>query len=226
MIYAFNFTGSRDLDLARLMRQTLKKYCRNLASVQSINVDGEGYGNGAGWEPSMMKLKAFREVVKKGITDTDYVLSIDSDVVFCNPDVFKHIHTYGIIGIQQQGKPTNTYIGHLSHMSGASIYIRGDISKKIAAITEDKLDQIRQQFKMYVLAEQEDVVLSYLAKYVGADFYGLPDHLFNGDFGQDIIDKDLKSFYHLNFGARTFLDEPNINKWDVPRILESKGIVI
>lgn len=226
MIYAFNFTGARDLDLARLMRHTLKKYCRQLGSIQSINVDGEGYGNGAGWEPSMMKLKALREVVKKGISDNDYVLSIDSDVVFCSPDVFKHIHSYGIIGIQQQGKPTNTYIGHLSHMSGASVYIRGDIAKKIAAITEDKLDQIRQQFRMYVLAEQEDVVLSYLAKSVGADFYGLPDYLFNGDFGQDIIDKDLKSFYHLNFGTRTFLDEPNINKWDVPRVLESKGIII
>jgi len=226
MIYAFNFTGSRDLDLARLMRQTLKKYCRTLGSVQSINVDGQGYGNGAGWEPSMMKLKAFRQVVKQGITDTDYVLSIDSDVVFCNPDAFKYIHTHGIIGIQQAGKPTNTYLGHLSHMSGASIYIRGDIAKKICAITEDKLDQIRQQFKMYVLAEQEDVVLSYLAKFVGADFYGLPTELFNGDLEEDILNNSLKSFYHLNFAARTFLGEQITGKWDVPSLLERKNIIL
>jgi hypothetical protein len=226
MIFAFNFTGSRDLDLAQQMRRTLKKYCKHLGSVESINMDGTGWGNGASWEASMMKLNALRTVLKRGITDTDYVLSVDSDVVFCSSEVFKYIHTYGIIGIQQEGKPTNTFIGHLSHIGGCSIYLRGDIAKKICAFNQDQLDQVRQQFKMYVLAEQEDVVISYLAKMVGAEFYGLPDHLFNGDFGQDIENKSLKSFYHLNFAARTFLGVDNVAKWDVPGVIERKGIVI
>lgn len=226
MIYAYNFTGSRDLDLASLMRRTLKKYCKQLGSIESINMDGTGFGNGASWEASMMKLNALRAIVKKGITDSDYVLSVDSDVIFCNPDVFSYIHTYGIIGIRQEGKPTNTFLGHLNHIGGCSLYLRGDIAKKICAISEDELLTVRQQFKMYVLAEQEDVVLSYLALKVGAEFFGLPYHVFNGDFEQDYLDRELKSFYHLNFGARRFLGEDITGKWDVPRVLESKGIVL
>lgn len=226
MIYAFNFTGSRDLELSELMRKTLTKYCSNLASVESINMDGSGWGNGAGWEPSMMKLKALREVMKKGVKDDDYVLSVDSDVVFCSSEVFSYIHTHGIIGIENGGPPTNTYLGHMRHMSGASIYIRGDIAKKICEVNEDKLSSVRQQFKMYILAENEDIVLSYLAKMVGATHSPLPTRLCAGDFGEDLERGNLSSFYHINFAHRTFLGVPNIAKWDVPRVLKEKGIEI
>lgn len=226
MIYAFNFTGQRDLRLSMLMRRTLKKYCPNLASVESINMDGTGWGNGAGWEPSMMKLKALREVMKKGVKDDDYVLSVDSDVVFCSSEVFTYIHTYGIIGIENGGPPTNTFLGHMRHMSGCSIYIRGDIAKKMCEIGEDQLLTVRQQFKMYTLAENEDIVLSYLAKMVGATHFPLPTKLCEGDFGDGITNGNLSSFYHINFGHRTFLGVPNIAKWDVPQVLSDQKIII
>lgn len=224
MIFAFNFTGQRDLRLSKLMQRTLKKYCPNLASVESINMDGTGWGNGAGWEPSMMKLKALRDVVAKGVQDDDYVLSVDSDVVFCSSEVFSYIHTHGIIGIENGGPPTNTFLGHMRHMSGCSIYIRGDIAKKMCAIGEDQLKTVQQQFKMYTLAENEDIVLSYLAKMVGATHFPLPNRLCEGDLAHDYDNNTLSSFYHINFGYREFMGVPHIAKWDVPQVLSDKGI--
>jgi len=230
MIYAFNFTCGRDLRLSKLMTRTLKKYCPNLGAVESYNTDGvlfkgQPYGNGAGFEPSCMKLDYLCQMVKKySPTDQDYILSVDSDVVFCSSEVFTYIHTYGIIGIENGGAPTNTFLGHMRHCSGASIYIRGDIAKKMCAISEDELGTVRQQFKMYTLAENEDIVLSYLAKKVGATHFPLPNRLCEGDLDHDYHNGTLSSYYHINFGHRTFMGVPNIAKWDVPQVLSDKGI--
>lgn len=239
MIYAFNFTGERDMELSKLMERTLRKYCPNLGGFERTYTTGIThrfyqagqyvpceYGNGAGWGPSMFKLNALRKLVEKyNPLRTDFILSVDSDVVFCNNEVFSYINPhYGIIGIGHQGEKANTFIGKLNHMSGCSIYIRGDIARKMAAISDAKLDMIRQNFKQYILAENEDVVLSYLAQHEGAEPFSLPTRIHSGDFETDLVNKSLSSFYHLNYLPQSFLGVKTSGKWDIPKVLEMKRI--
>lgn len=234
MIFAFNFTGARDIDLSNLMVRTLTKYCPNLGGVEvtfTTGVKYQGhieYGNGAGWGPSMYKLDALRTLVEKyNPQHTDFILSVDSDVVFCTPEVFNYINPhYGIIGIGHSGEKANTFIGRLNHMSGCAIFIRGDIARKMCALTEAKLDMIRQNFKQYILTENEDVVLSYLAQHEGAVPFSLPTHLHSGDFETDLQKGTLASFYHLNYLPDKFLGVDVTGKWDIPKVIEMKRINI
>jgi len=230
MIHAFNFTCDRDLDLSMLMISTFKKHCPE-GSISVSNTDTvpqlKGYGNGAGWPQSIMKLKALSDIVhSKQVKDTDFILSVDSDVVFTSPEVFKHIDSqYGIIGTKHRPE-YHTHYKNWSHMSGALIFFRGDIAKKMIVLGESTLHNIRYgHFKPYQLTENEDVVLSYLAKLVDANYFDLgtvPD-LSSGNFESDVTE-GLKSFYHLNYCPTMFLGEDVAGKWDIPRVLKKKGI--
>lgn len=233
MIHAFNFTGSRDMALSNMMAKSFHKYCR-YGAVSRHNVDGLGYGNGAGWNESMLKLNAFREVAER-CHDNDWVLSIDSDVVFTSNEIFSWINIvstfrysdYSIIGIQQAPPLAMTHINELRNMSGCSIYIRGDIAKKMSALTKEQLDEVHSQFRAYTLCENEDVVLSYLAQMLGAKSLSIPERLYGDSLEQDYLNNSLKSFYHLNYGGMTtFLSEPVTGKWDIPAVLAKKGIVL
>lgn len=244
MIYAVNMTCDRDADLEELMAKTLEKQCKDCEVLLSLNTDGIGYGNGAGWPQSMMKVEAIRQLLNENtVQDTDFILSVDSDVVFTSPEVFKYVDPqYGIIGIKHRPE-YYTHSGHWSHMSGALIFIRGDIAKKIAALSEFDLDFVRfSHFKPYALTENEDVVLSYLCKFVGANHFdlGTVSGLSSGDFESDITAKwvwdgseyeeqlgernFMKSFYHLNYCPTMFLGELVEGKWDIPKVLKMKGI--
>lgn len=243
MIYAVNMTCARDLALEELMARTLEKYCPNCELLLSLNTDDTPYANGAGWGPSMMKLDAIRQLINENnVNDTDFVLSVDSDVVFTSSEVFKYVTPeYGIIGIKH--KPEfNTALGQWSHMSGALIFIRGDIAKKMCAIPIEVLNHIRYEgFKKFDITENEDVVLSYLASLMGATQFELPGHLSSGDFesdascykgaldldgawGSDGLYQFFKSFYHLNYCPTQFLGEPVTGKWDIPNVLKMKGV--
>lgn len=239
-IFAVNMTCARDQELEDLMAHTLSKHCPECEVLLSLNTDDTPYGNGAGWEASMMKLEAIRQLLRENdVKDTDYVLSVDSDVVFTSPEVFKHVSTHGIIGIKHRPE-FNTKVGKWSHMSGALIFLRGGIAKLMAGLTEETLNNIRfNHFKPYNLTENEDVVLSYLANYVGVNYYfdlGTVPGLSSGDFEQTCKDEyDLRyngicrdhkwaSFYHLNYCPTQFLGEPVAGKWEIPSILKQKGI--
>lgn len=241
MIHAFNFCGKRDKDLGRLMETTLKRHAgRYLASFTSTDMDSSGYGNGAGWESSMMKLDALRTVCKK-VKDDDWVLSIDSDVVFCKPyvfdflklaDSFKYNH-YGITGIHHVPPLANCALGELHNFSGCSIYIRGRFAKHISALPESELNEVRAEFKEYVITENEDIVLSYLVQRAGGAALPFPEDLFhsNKGFEEDILSGDLKSFYHLNydysfFKGGLFLGVPISGKWDIPIALRKRKIAL
>lgn len=252
MIYAVNMTCDRDLELEELMAQTLAKYCPDCQVLLSLDTDGTPYANGAGWEASMMKLEALRQLLSENVVnDTDYILSVDSDVVFTSQEVFSFVKDHGIIGIKHNPEyPTK--LGQWSHMSGALIFIRGDIAKKMAALSEDELNSIRfNHFKAFDITENEDVVLSYMASYVGADQFCLPGSLSSGDFESELSYKielkrifsqsptpntqnrmledlrilgAMKSFYHLNYCPTSFMGEPVTGKWMIPSVLKQKGI--
>lgn len=241
-IFAVNMTCARDQELEDLMARTLQKHCPECEVLLSLNTDDTPYGNGAGWGASMMKLEAIRQLLRENdVKDTDYILSVDSDVVFTSPEVFKFTkHGYGIIGIKHRPE-FNTKVGKWSHMSGALIFLRGGIAKLMAGLTEETLNNIRfNHFKPYNLTENEDVVLSYLADYACATYFDLGSvpGLTSGDFESDIRERfgvnyvaDLlnganakRSFYHLNYCPTQFLGEPVAGKWMIPSILKQKGI--
>lgn len=225
-IHAFNFSCDRDQELSVMMVNSLYRHCEKLTRLMVYNTDHDekvkGYGNGSGWPQSMLKLNAIREME---FDNDDYILSVDSDVVFCSRDVFIQIDgKYGIYGTKH--KPNyQTRLGPWSHMSGALIFIRGDIARKMCAMPTHDLDMIRfNHFKPYSLTENEDVVLSYLASYCGAEQFDLPGFLSSGNFESDVKNNELRSFYHLNYCPTQFLGEPVTGKWDIPKVLKDKNI--
>jgi hypothetical protein len=230
MIHVFNFTCDRDADLSLLMVETLYKQCKSIKELIVINTDHndeyKGYGNGAGWEASMLKL---RRLSKFTPSDNDFVLSVDSDVVFTSPEVFQYINpAYGIIGTKHRPEFT-TKLGKWSHMSGAAIYFRGDVAKAMGALRDSELNHIRyDHFKRYNLTENEDVVLSYIASYVGAKYFdlGTIPGISSGNFEGDCVAGQFASFYHLNYCPTQFLGELVSGKWDIPNVLIKKCIAL
>jgi len=230
MIFAFSFTYPPDEALSNLMCKTLIKYSvPHLANIRVVQTGGRQYTsylNGAGWGPSMMKLNELSYICESfNVRADDYILSVDSDVIFTSSQVFNYVDgTYGLIGVQHQ-QPYNTALGMFGHMSGALIFIRGDIAHKMANLTDDELGKIRQEhFVRFNLTENEDIVLSYLAKLCGANELNLPNELTSGNLQEDFNSNQLRSFYHLNFNPETFLGEPCVKKQNIPGIFESKWI--
>lgn len=224
MIYALNFTGPRDEALSNLMQITLTKYCPNLGGIMVKR--NHNYGNGAGWKACIIKIEALRNLIKRyNPTKDDYILSVDSDVVFCTSEVFGYVKEAGIIGIE--GSPKDrplTPIGPLHNFSGCSIYIRGDVALKMAQMSEETLNMIRTQFKMEGITENEDIFLSYLAQYNDATPKALPPHLYAGDLEMDW--PSPSSFYHMNYSPTTFMGRKVSGKWDIPRVLNLNKITL
>lgn len=225
MIHALNFTGQRDKDLSEMMELSLRRYCLELGEFERKWTDNIAWGNGAGWEASMIKIEAVKSMIRFGLKDTDYVLCVDSDVIFTSTEVFDHIHTAGILGIPNATK-AQTFIGPLNHMSGCAIFLRGDIVKKIGYLKPEELQVVRMQFRSFGLTENEDVVLSYVAQMLGATDQALPGFLFEGNFEEDLQNNSLKSFYHMNYMPTKFLGEFVNGKQDIPRVLKSKGYAL
>lgn len=186
----------------------------------------------------MLKLDVMRWVVaKKKVKDDDWVLSVDSDVVFCSSEVFNYVRMLesltdercGITGILQGGPLTKCKMGDLYNFSGCSIYLRGNIARAITALSPERLTEVRAEFKEFVICENEDVVISYLAQSVGAVPRALPNHLYHSDYGfeHDLKAGTLCSFYHLNYGGMTrFMDTEITGKWDIPNVLRRKKVIL
>lgn len=232
MIYAFNFTCSRDLALSELMRETLlthgQPHVKYIRCITTGGRDYPNYGNGSGWAASMMKLSAMDQLIKDtNPEDDDFILSVDSDVVFCNSDLFEVINPeYGIIGVVHK-PPFMTEYGPWGHCSGALIFIRADIARKMCDLSDDELTRIRyEEFKKHVMTENEDVVLSYLAMVCGAKPLDLPSNLSSGNFEEELQTGDLKSYYHLNYSPTTFLGMKISGKWDIAHVLHTKRITL
>lgn len=236
MIHAFNFTCARDRELSELMETTLYKYCTHDVRLKVINTDMPGpyehYGNGSGWPQGMMKISYLRSIIAQ-VKDDDWVLSVDSDVVFCNGDVFKALDpAYGIIGVLGQ-QPWNTIYGkkNWAHMSGCLIFLRGDVAREICSWSDEAFGRIRyEQFKTCYITENEDVMISYFAYLAKADQKDI-SILHSGDFEGHInliklLGHQMKMapFYHLNYCPTQFLGESVEGKWDIPRVLKMKGI--
>jgi hypothetical protein len=223
------------------METTLYKYCKHDVRLKVINTDTNpeyvGYGNGSGYPQGMLKIHYIRSIAAQ-LKDDDWVLSVDSDVVFCNGDVFDQLDLdYGIIGILGQ-QPWDTIYGkkNWAHMSGCLIFLRGDVAKQICSWSAEAFERIRQeQFKSCGITENEDVMLSYFAMLCAAPQKDISS--FSGNnFEQDIRNrfiipnseiKRMKSFYHLNYNPEHFLGiKLGGAKWGIAGVLKQAGIEI
>lgn len=232
MIHAFNFTCRRDQELSELMVRTFIKHCPVEFNIGCINTDTNaeyaGYGNGSGYPQGMLKIHYLRSIAAQ-LKDDDWVLSVDSDVVFCNGDVFHQLDlSYGIIGILGQ-QAWDTVYGkkNWAHMSGCLIFLRGDIVKEICSWSDQAFERIRQeQFKPCGITENEDVMLSYFAMLAKASQKDI-SILHSSNFEENVACAEMmSSFYHLNYCPTQFLGEPVDGKWCIPAILKQKGIEI
>lgn len=231
-IYALNLTCNRDHALSELMQETLithgQPYIRKIRSITTGGRDFTNYGNGASWQSSMMKLSALDQWVKDTEPeDYDFILSVDSDVVFCGSELFEAISPkYGIIGVQH--RPFfDSELGKWGHMSGALIFIRADIARKMCDLTDDELNRIRfEEFKKHAITENEDVVLSYLAAKCGAVPLDIGGKYTGLNFEEELRTGNLGSYYHLNYCPTEFLGEPVTGKWQIPDVLKKLRLTL
>lgn len=225
MFYCLNFTGHRDLLLSKTMEAMFRQH--SVVRVQIFKriwcEDYGVWGNGAGWEASMHKVKILRQF---DIEENDFLVCIDSDVLFFTSEVTRFVNESDgeFFGIQNV-ITVKTLQGDLNHMGGCLTFIKGNILKKINAITDEQLFHVRNEFKAVNLTENEDVVISYLAARVGAKFVGFPPELWSGGIEQDLRNGCPKSFYHVNYSPTEFLGIPVTGKWDIPKALTQKEFI-
>ena len=203
----------------------LRNHCiQRIAMFKRIWVDDYTvFGNGAGWEASMYKVQILRQFE---IEDNDFLCCIDSDVLFFNNEVFKFVNESEgeFIGIKNE-ITVPTLQGDLNHIGGCLTFIKGNILRKINALTDEQLFHVRNEFKAATLCENEDVVISYLAARVGAKIVGLPEYLWSGGIEQDLKNGCPKSFYHVNYSPTEFLGVPCDGKWRIPIALTKLGFI-
>ena len=225
MFYCLNFTGHRDLLLSKTMEAMFRQHSvQRVAMFKRIWCEDYGvWGNGAGWEASLHKVQILRQFE---IEENDFLVCIDSDVLFFTPEVTKFVNESDgeFMGIKNE-ITVPTLQGDLNHIGGCLTFIKGNILKKINAFTDEQLFHVRNEFKAVDLCENEDVVISYLAKRVGAKIVGLPEYLWSGGIEQDLRNGCPKSFYHVNYSPTEFLGEPCDGKWRIPIALTKLGFI-
>lgn len=181
------------------------------------------WGNGAGFEASLHKVQILRQFE---IEENDFLVCIDSDVLFFTPEVTKFVTESDgdFLGIKNE-ITVHTLQGDLNHIGGCLTFIKGNILKKINQFTDEQLFHVRNEFKAVDLCENEDIVISYLAQRVGAKIVGLPEYLWSGGIEQDLRNGCPKSFYHVNYSPTEFMGENVTGKWDIPKALTKLGFI-
>jgi hypothetical protein len=185
-----------------------------------------GWGNGGHWQGGLMKIKTLRSLYLYGhFNDDDYVLSVDSDVIFTSSRIFDELNGSAIAGLMQSTDlPITQRFGPWSHVSGACMFIRGDIARQIGELPLATLQSINEEFGRDNLATNEDIVLSYVANYLGVKSLKLNHHVAH-DYDSFFRGNPVNgSFFHFNMGPCNFMGVPVTGKWDIPRALVQLGL--
>lgn len=181
----------------------------------------KGWGNGCAWNGGILKIAAIRMMLNSGwVNDDDYILSVDSDVLFTDNKIFDDLENAGLAGpVQLHNPPITTRFGQWSHVSGCCAFIRGDIARKVIELPETLYSAINEEFRRDNLATNEDILVSYMANYCGAVTRPLNHHMCH-DLEAELIRREKNgSFFHFNVGATTFLGVQITGKWDIPKTL-------
>lgn len=249
---SYSFGCSRDAELSIMSALSIQKYT---GGNHFIFIEGKdfpvyekitppnlklclrpnGFGNGSGWEASMIKLNILRYQMANAeyadgvkMNDKDIIIYADSDCFLISDLIFKKLEDCDFQGLEH--KPYyNTKLGEFGHISGCMNFMSVRFSKMLSTLTDDALSEIRNEFKEFTVTENEDVLMSYLIKCIGGRLNGINSEIMNPKNIEDVLSnikdyKDKNSVVHLNYPMTSFMDSPLTGKWDVPRILKEKGI--
>ena len=201
MIYPYTISCYRDAGLYEQLCNSIPFY-----SEPYVMFDVAGYENGSGWEASMIKVRGLQHF--NFINDDDYVMSVDSDVLFTREYTPKNV---GIQGIESK----EPFPDGFKHFSGCCMFLRGDVVKKINKLKDADFIELREHLKKHNIIENEDVILSYLADLVDAERIAV-----------DLLCDNSKAFFegkettgniiHFNLeGITEYLGYPVTGKWDI-----------
>jgi hypothetical protein len=169
-----------------------------------------GFENGHGWGGFLFKLNGLREVVRLAQPqDDDYVVHLDSDTYICDYEPFTTLK--GQLTGKKHSQPFASALGDFAHYSGAYLFLRGDIAKQIAGMPDHWFNEVRAELKQYNITENEDVVISYCAKKLGATDVPMPKKYFKGNI------YNLTGYLlHFNLIIKEYNGYKITGKWDIP----------
>jgi len=181
------------------------------------------------WDSSMCKLDAWREMASDpALSDDDWLIYSDSDAMFHSPEVknelagdfcgFPHSITYPVPSLNTD---------HWTFFSGCLQAGRVGVVRKMGALPDPRLEQIKQEMLTLNFSHNEDVVISFLMAQVGAVYRPFPG---GGEPNPEGVllgtKKAERPFSHMYGGFTSFCGVPVTGKWDIPLALEKLGIKI
>lgn len=190
MNHILTLTCPRDWPLSLMLRESIREFMPNLgvtftsvevADLATMCLDiplddfillrEPGFGQW-GWASSMVKIAMLRQA-SNVVRHNDYLVCVDSDVHFTSGGIFRWIaeNNPPIAGGMHDEKKATRY-GMFAHLSGACMFIRGDVLKSIAYGVD--YEQIEREIRATTLSTNEDVVVSYLAVACGWNLTAIP----------------------------------------------------
>jgi len=212
--HILNLTCLRDWSLTKMMFESVREFVPDLGnrfiSIEHKDwpsdqipdchymVRPEGLGQW-GWPSSMIKVGVLRECAAS-IGQNEYIVSVDSDVWFTGARIFHEVamNRPAIAGHMHDIK-SRTHLGPFAHLSGACMFIRGDVLRSICF--DVPYAEVEATMRSEDLCVNEDVVVSYLARWCGYQLSHIPNEHWNA------------SLQHYNVEG----------KWHLPQKLKDEG---
>lgn len=191
MFHVLNLTCPRDWPLSMMLRESLREFMpadigvmftsvevadlpamlHNMPIEDLVLLREPGFGQW-GWPSSMVKIATLRQA-SNAVRNQDFLVCVDSDVHFTSRDIFKWIadNNPAIAG-GMHSVTTATKYGPFAHLSGACMFIRGDVLRSICYGVD--YEQIEREIRATTLSTNEDVVVSYLAVACGWNLTAIP----------------------------------------------------
>ena len=251
-IYPFTYICYRDWDLFRLLVASAEKiadprmmpwtayydreqplsdgmhgFCDKHRIVRHARPDG--FFPWCGWKSAMSKLYGWKSMLlQDGIEDSDYIAYFDSDTVLWNSGLLDALtNPYDFIGFPHS---VTTYIEEFgrqwSWLSGAFQAMKASCIHMLPWLSPPELTTIKDKMLVYGLSHNEDVVISFLAAFVGATENRLNGRDYHEDDFEAAFRGELtpRSFSHFNYHPQEFLGHKVSGKWDIPKAVEKTGL--
>ena len=235
-IIPFTFTCSRDLDcLAWLVRSARDLGDKRLGNWIAM-VDPAEHAIAPGCDVMMrepgfapwsdrsaaVKLDGFRRILERGgLSDSDYVLHVDSDCVFYSAKALDLLDgQVDLIGARHT-EPRRVFGAPWAWVGGAFMATKvGKLKTVLMEPLKPALDLMRKE-GLGDLIPHDDVVISFLFHLVGASVKDASPLVRTGDLEAVVLNRETPpSVLHYGSDTRDFLGVANCPKWNFPRIVK------
>lgn len=250
-IHLVSFCYGPDFDLLRLLFCTALKHagdrivsCTTFKDekfvlsheqgeiLKSMNVrvlpQGHGYTPFPHWRHAMVKNEAYRVMLDTpGMKDDDYMVDVDSDVVFMNDKIFNELGECDFMGMPHSETIfSRRFASRWTWVSGCAMFFRVGALRKMLAIQGDALQEIRVETVKLGLAHVHDVVSSYLIRCVTDRIKHLHGVISPDPEGSLLRGTPETSLVHLMGQWRAFGGIPVKSKDEIPSALQQLGVTL